>query len=117
MPPRRREGDEASEPLDDDLDTARVPQDGEPVYWPGRGHVPTIIDAPFVETPDEATAPPLPPPILPNVPPFQRTAAPGRRTRRGRNDWSALVIALVVSALVMAACCLAGLALFTTTNR
>jgi len=126
MPPRRRAGDDTGDPLDDDLldddlDTVRVrPQGDEPIYWPGRGQVPTIIDATFVETPDPTLtpppAPPLPPPVLPAVPPFAQPGSGRRPGIRGRNDWTALVIALVVSTVVMAACCLAGLALFSTTN-
>jgi hypothetical protein len=123
MPPRRRAGDDPYDPLDDDFDTVRVRPSyddemfDEPIYTPGRGHVPTVIDAPFVETVDP---PPLmpPPPMPPLPPPTTSYVAPAptrRGTRRG-NDWTPLVIALVVSTLIMAACCLAGLALFSTTN-
>jgi hypothetical protein len=125
MPPRRRASDDTGDPLDDDFDTLRVrPQTdesyGQPIYIPGRGQVPnTIIDASFVETTDAPTtpaAPPLQPPVLPTVPPFETVPTTRRIGRRRRNDWTALVVALVISTVVMAACCLAGLALFSTTN-
>jgi hypothetical protein len=107
--------------LDDDFDTVRVRPSydddvfDEPIYSPGRGHVPTIIDAPFVETVDP---PPVLPPPMPPVPPttpYVRPVPSRRGVRRG-NDWTALVVALIVSTVIMAACCLAGLALFSTTN-
>jgi hypothetical protein len=125
MPPRRRAGDDPDDPLDDDFDTVRVRPSyddelfDEPIYTPGRGHVPTVIDAPFVETADP---PPLltpPPPIAPTTPyapPTTTPYVPTRRSARKGNDWTALVIALVVCTVIMAACCLAGLALFSTTN-
>jgi hypothetical protein len=33
-------------------------------------------------------------------------------SRRPRSDWPVLVVALVVAAIVLAACCIAGYALF-----
>jgi hypothetical protein len=54
-------------------------------------------------------APPLnhpPDPILPFIAP----PVPRRR----RSDWPVLVIALIIAALVMAGCCIAGFALYTT---
>jgi hypothetical protein len=126
MPPRRRAGDDPYDPLDDDFDTVRVRPSyddemfDEPIYTPGRGHVPTVIDAPFVETVDPPPLMPPPPmPPLPSMPPPTTSyvaPAPTRRGTRRGNDWTPLVIALVVSTLIMAACCLAGLALFSTTN-
>jgi hypothetical protein len=128
MPPRRRAGDDPDDPLDDDFDTVRVRPSyddeifDEPIYTPGRGHVPTIIDAPFVETVDPPPVlPPLPPPMAPMTPPIPPTTpfvrpAPARRGARKGNDWTPLVIALIISSVIMAACCLAGLALFSTTN-
>jgi len=121
MPPRRRAGDDPYDPLEDDFDTVRVPPSydddvfDEPIYSPGRGHVPTIIDAPFVETVDP---PPVLPPPMPPVPPTTPYVrpVPSRRGLRSGNDWTALVVALIVSTVIMAACCLAGLALFSTTN-
>jgi hypothetical protein len=127
MPPRRRAGDDSYDPLDDDdFDTVRVRPTydddlfDEPIYTPGRGHVPTIIDAPFVETVDPPpvlpplTSTPIPPPMPAETP--YVGAVPTRRGTRKGNDWTPLVIALVVSTVIMAACCLAGLALFSTTN-
>src|SRR5688572_31951753 len=80
MPPRRRAGDDPDDPLDDDFDTVRVRPSyddeifDEPIYTPGRGHVPTIIDAPFVETVDPPPVlPPLPPPMAPMTPPIPPT--------------------------------------------
>jgi hypothetical protein len=122
MPPRRRAGDDPYDPLDD-FDTLRVrpsrdDEFDEPIYSPGRGHVPIIIDAPFVETVDPPPMPPTMPPSAPPVPPTTPFLPPGpsRRGARKGNDWTALVVALVVSTVIMAACCLAGLALFSTTN-
>jgi acyl dehydratase len=37
-----------------------------------------------------------------------------RVKRRRRSDWPVLLIALIVAALVMAGCCIAGFALYTT---
>jgi hypothetical protein len=122
MPPRRRANDDTGDPLDDDFDTLRVrPQAdesfGQPIYIPGRGQVPnTIIDAPFVETTDAPIVPTLEPPAMPVAPPFQTAPTTRRPGRRNKNDWTALVVALVIATVVMAACCLAGLALFSTTN-
>ena len=121
MPPRRRAGDDPYDPLDDDFDTVQVRPSyddemfDEPIYSPGRGHVPTIIDAPFVETVDPPPVlPPLPPPMTPTTPYVQ--PGPTRRGARKGSEWTPLVIALIVATVIMAACCLAGLALFSTTN-
>jgi hypothetical protein len=47
---------------------------------------------------------------------FQPYIAPPVARRR-RGDWRALVIALVLSALVMVGCCLAGFAVFIRNGR
>jgi hypothetical protein len=102
--PRRNLFDEADDPLDG------------PVFATGRGHVPKVIDAPFV------VEDPEPPPVVPALdptalppkpPPPLRSYTRRRPLRRDTKDRMALVVALIVSSVVMAACCLAGLAFFS----
>ncbi len=60
--------------------------------------------------PHRVTTPALPPKRPPDpIGPFLRPPGPRRRSR----DWPVLVFALIVSVLVMAGCCIAGLAVYT----
>jgi hypothetical protein len=75
----------------------------------------------------EAEAPPKPDPETVGrypfeAPPITQPPDPIRmflgspKPRRRRSDWPVLVLALVVAAVVTAACCLSGFALFSTWN-
>jgi len=119
MPPRiwRRRGADEPErrPRRNLFDEADDPLEG-PVYATGRGHVPKVIDAPFVveDSDPPPRVPDLEPAAVASAPPPPLRSIPTRRAlRRDTKDRMALVIALIVSGVVMAVCCLAGLAFFS----